>query len=847
MRNLGSVRRRALVTAAVVVAAALPPMAPSGLVAGQTCHPIQTEPDFRGVTPTPEGVLGFSLGSQEVTTAEASQYIAAVDGASDRVVSGTFGTSVEGRPLEWAIIGDPENVTPHGLDEIQAAVALLMDPTTPGTVAAQLSETTPAILLVQANVHGGEESGTDASLRILYELADRVDCVADRVLDNAIVVMIPIQNPDGREAETRRNAFSFDLNRDWFARTQPETDAKLDFLRQYPAQLDLDLHEFGLSYAFFPPNSDPVYHEHPDEAIEWINGLYGPALATEFERQKIRYFNFEPYDFFGVFFGDTVPTDAYHAAGMTIEKNNGDPLAQRLHEVYTVAMVSLFEAGTNKARILREWHASWVDAFQEGVAGELEPNAVFQKGHRLREPVPTAPVRHYFLLDDLDKQYELARLVRRLQRMDVDVYRLTGPLAVPDFHPYGRPATQATLPAGTYWIPMAQAHKHWVQAMLHEDTYIPHDVTFDVTAWSNPLLMNLEGGYSGAILQPPAAVVPPAAEPMPPPLPSELPSVAVFEGPGNTALESRAAVHWLFQEVWGLPFTFVTGADIAAGALAGQDVLVMPDQYSNSGLQALGVRGRKAIVQWVNGGGRLIAWEGSAEIATRIGASTAVLQMAQTNMPGSLVRVRLDEASPLAAGVGPSAWVMFENDPKMQPGLGTAPVTFPPADSEDFFVSGLDDGAGQLGATAAVADEPVGAGRSIVLTFDPAFRGWTEGTERILRNAVLGPDPAAAGRSPVAAGSKARRAAERAARQAALALPDAPSPWRVWVSPADVGTTRSLLGQYGAQFDEVPAAGKVLFLVANPEGLAFEEHPYAARLLRDLQRVGVEVAGFSAS
>ena len=33
--------------------------------------------------------------------------------------------------------------------------------------------------------------------------------------------------------------------------------------------------------------------------------------------------------------------------------------------------------------------------------------------------------------------------------------------------------------------------------MLHEETWIPFDVTYDVTAWSNPLLMNLDGGWSG--------------------------------------------------------------------------------------------------------------------------------------------------------------------------------------------------------------------------------------------------------------------------------------------------------------------------------------------------------------
>jgi murein tripeptide amidase MpaA len=81
-------------------------------------------------------------------------------------------------------------------------------------------------LWVTGNVHGNEESGADAALRVLYELADRKDCVVDRILANAIVVVLPIQNPDGRFYKTRRNVYGFDLNRDWFARTQPETDGQ---------------------------------------------------------------------------------------------------------------------------------------------------------------------------------------------------------------------------------------------------------------------------------------------------------------------------------------------------------------------------------------------------------------------------------------------------------------------------------------------------------------------------------------------------------------------------------------------------------------------------------------------
>ena len=819
------------------------------------CDPFQSPANFTGTIPTAGEVLGFELGSQEATVGQSDAYLQAIDDASDRVTSDTAGFSVEGRPLRYAIVGTPEHVSADGLAGIQDAIAKLRDPGTDPADAAALAETTPAILYVQANVHGGEESGTEALLRLLYELADRDDCVTDTILGNAIVVILPVQNPDGREADTRRNAFDIDMNRDWFAQTQPETNAKLELLRRYPPVLDLDVHEMGDYTYFFPPNSDPVYHEIADSANAWINDLYAPALAAEFERQKIRFFNYEPYDFFGTFYGDTVPTVAYGAAGMTYEKASKDPLATRMYEQYVTSLVAVFEAASNKQDILSDWHASWVQAEAEGEAGTLEPNEVFQKGHQVREQVPTgAVVRHYFLLEDQDHVYERQRLVHRLQQMDVQVYRLTEDLQVGDFRAYGRPAAETTLPAGTYWIPLAQPAKHWIQSMLNEDTYIPHDVTYDVTGWSNPLLMNVPGGSSAsAALDPVAAPADPVNEPAWPFEPGpNAPRLALFQGGGSTALESRGAVRWLFAERWGLDVNvdpddpandLVEGGDIAAGALDDYDVLVMPDGYPNYALNALGAKGKKALVQWTNDGGHVIAWEGSAEIATRIGVSTAVLQPSHTNMPGSLVRAAVDAASPLADGVGPFAWAMFEDDAVMSPGRGVAPVTFPEASSEDFFVSGLDAGAGELGGTAAVVDEAVGEGRATVFTFDPVFRGWTEGTQRIFWNALFGDDPfpGAAAR----AGSAPRAEDERVARTASERLPQVAAPFRLRIAKKDVVATDEVLASFGARWVRVPVSSGALYLIANPRELTAEEHPYITRLAGRLASHGVHVRSLS--
>jgi hypothetical protein len=829
--------RRTSLAVLVALVAAIPAAASVG--AAPACDPFTTTQTYLHQAPTATQVLGFPLGSQEVDAGQSNAYLDAVADASDRVISGTAATSVQGRALRYAVVGRSDRMTPSALATIRANATALRNPTISASQAAALEAATPEILWLSANVHGDEESGADAALQVMYELADRSDCVVTNVLDHAIVVILPIQNPDGREANTRRNAYGFDMNRDWFARTQPETDGKVETLRQYPPMLYVDAHEFGLQNYFFPPNADPEYHEIPDQAHQWINDLYSPAIAQQFTREKIHFFHGAPYDFFAIVFGDTVPTEGFGAAGMTFEKANFNDISVRFHEHFT-AMWASISAAANDTDVVRQWHDQYVQAYQEGQAGQLEPNAVFEKGHTLLQPVPTAPVRHYFLLNDPSRAYELQLLVRRLQRMDVSVYRLNAPLSVAHFHPYADPVLATTLPAGTYWIPMAQGQKHWIQAMLNEDTYIPFDVTYDVTAWSNPLLENLPGGWTGDVLSPNGSLVAAAAAPTWQSPPPGLPSIGLFEIPGSTAaFQAAGEVRWLFDTQWHVPYHDVTAADIQAG-LPGTDVLIVPNGYANYGLQALGAKGKKALLAWVKAGGRYVGWQGGAQIAAQTGVSTATLNASHTNMPGSLVRVTMDPGSPLDAGVGPTAWVMYQDDSLMVPGAGYAAAAFPAQGSPSFGVSGLAEGASQLAGSAAVVDETVGSGRSIVLSVDPTFRGWTQGTERILWNAVAGPDATGARAATL---PPARRAsAVRSARAAAEAIPQLGSAIRIGVARADARTTANALRSYGAHFvRERLGSDGVLFLVANRRDLSAEEHPFFAPLVRDLTRSGVDL------
>jgi Zinc carboxypeptidase len=789
-----------------------------------------------------------------VTTAESDGYLLAVDRTSARVTSGVLATSVQGRPLRYAIVGDPANVTAKGLARVRRSAAALTDPATPAREAERIASEDPAILWIAGNVHGGEESGTDAALRVLYELADRNDCAAERILDEAIVVILPIQNPDGREADTRRNAYGFDMNRDWFARTQPETDDKIEFLRDYPPVLFIDAHEMGNAAGyFFPPNADPVYHEIADEAVGWINDLYGAAMQDEFDARGIPYFNYNVYDLFYTGYGDTVPANGFGAAGMTFEKTNSHPTPQRVFEQYLTQWTSLDRAAANKAAILRGWRRSWVDAVEQGARGELEPNAVYEPGNEIVREVPDIRVRHYFLrADDPDKTREVRALVRRLQRMDVEVRRLTAPLQVNDYTPYGRAARAVTLPAGTYWVPMAQRQKHWIQAMLHEESYTPVGYAYDIVAWSNPLLFNVAGGYSGQPLAPRSERASLLADPGHGEAPSDQPEIALYSmSPQfSRGIESSGWLRWLLDQ-WGVEYRDVSATDIAAGALAGAEVLLVPDGWALKdpnvpsdpyGYKDLGPKGREALAAWVAGGGRYVGWNDGAVLAAALGVSSARFTLGEDEgfvTPGSLFRVATDAHSPLVDGVGPFAWAMHLGGYVMRsPDPATMAVRYPDAGSADFFMSGEADGEAALGGTAAVIDERVGAGRTISFGFEPNFRAFTDGTQRILYNAIFGDDP---GTAVVARAAVRGRAAARA-RQLRVVR----EPVRIVVRPRGARRVRRLLARHDARYTVHRSRRRVAFVVANPGDRTGDEHPYARELAAKLRAARAPVVLFRA-
>ncbi len=99
----------------------------------------------------------------------------------------------------------------------------------------------PFRILFYAQQHGDEVSGKDALLYLIRDIARD----PSRLPADVDLWVMPMVNPDGAEAGTRRNAAGADLNRDHVTLFQPETQALHRVARRVKPHLAVDAHEFG--------------------------------------------------------------------------------------------------------------------------------------------------------------------------------------------------------------------------------------------------------------------------------------------------------------------------------------------------------------------------------------------------------------------------------------------------------------------------------------------------------------------------------------------------------------------------------------------------------------------------
>lgn len=108
-------------------------------------------------------------------------------------------------------------------------------------------------------------------------------------------------------------------------------------------------------------------------------------------------------------------------------------------------------------------------------------------------------------------------------------------------------------------------------------------------------------------------------------------------------------------------------------------------------------------------------------------------------VPGSVLKVSVDNTDPVAYGMASTADVFFENSPvfRMAPDAelrGVKPVAWFP--NATPLRSGWAWGQGYLEGTVAAAEAPMGEGKVLLLCVEAAFRGQPHGTYKLLFNSI---------------------------------------------------------------------------------------------------------------
>ena len=423
------------------------------------------------------------------------------------------GTSVLGTPFDYVVIGTPGNIANlDGGRNDQAFWTGVMDGSVSQAQALAQVNARPAFAWITGAPHGNEPAGGEASVKELYELAARTDCGNVQRLQNLDVFIQPVTAPDDRDHNNRTTAWDLDPNRDRGTVYMPENKALMGAITKYPGLFFIDAHQQSSGY-FFPPDQDAALNEISHPALDAIQNVIGPAIQGAFNDQTGQYRNYNTYDLFVPEYGDTVPSLLMGGAGMTYEKGNNENYGKQVYDHYLAMDTTVNVVADQKASLLTSWIKQWPEAVSQGQNCTVQNNTQvsppvvdqYEIGQSSIDQEPNVNVCGYYYLPG-QHSGDVAQTIKDLQFVGVKVYRLNQPVTVPGVHTFGDFNINAvegqgspdltktqTLPAGTLYIPLAQGTKHWIQAVLDENPYLPFNYFYDEVTWSYSLLRGFSG------------------------------------------------------------------------------------------------------------------------------------------------------------------------------------------------------------------------------------------------------------------------------------------------------------------------------------------------------------------
>ena len=431
--------------------------------------------NFDAAIPTPEKFLGYPTGTHHTRHDKLVEYFKELDRLSDKVTLQVIGETFEHRQQIVAIFTAASNH--QRLEEIRTAHLAGQSTGSTGNI--------PLVIHLGYNVHGNEPSSSEAAMLTAYYLTASQSEEAGTWLKDMVILLDPVINPDGRDRHThwvnmhkaspavadpldrehteiwpggRFNHYWFDLNRDWFLGTFPETRNRIKFFHHWRPYVQTDHHEMGTNATFyFDPGEDasnnPIV---PGFLYKTIYPKYAQYFSKAADKIGSMYFTKEAFDKLYPGYGSSY-INFYGGAGFLFEQASSRGHVQ---ETTTIPITFAFT--------IRNQFISSLTIIRASLAEKLQLLKLRKEFYRVsREQASASAVKGY-LFGDANDETRTRAFVDMLLVHEIEVYE----------------AGSKSIDGKGFYVPADQANYLMVRSVFEKQITYVDSSFYDASAWS---------------------------------------------------------------------------------------------------------------------------------------------------------------------------------------------------------------------------------------------------------------------------------------------------------------------------------------------------------------------------
>ncbi|MFW5816151.1 MAG: M14 family zinc carboxypeptidase [Wenzhouxiangella sp.] len=434
---------------------------------------------------TPADFLGFDPSERHLRHDQVVAYLDYLAEVSDRVSIEQIGRSHGLRPLKLLVFSSPERQS--RLSELRA-----------DRVRASRAGDGPPVIWLGYAVHGNEASGVSAALITAWYLAAARNAEVADWLDQALILMEPVLNPDGvdrfahwvnmhrgvhpvsdpadREHHEnwpngRTNYYWFDLNRDWLPLVHPESRARLAQYHAWRPHVVTDHHEMGPNSTYFFQPGVPERNNPLTPARNFaLTARIAEYHARRLDEAEEPYYTRESFDDYYAGKGSTYP-DLTGSVGILFEQGSVRGHVQETE----YGRRSFAEAVANQVR-------TSLSSIEGGIAQADELIAYQAEFFRSARQDADRDRNEGWIFGDAGDPARGRALVELLLRHAITVAPVTEEVTIA-----GRPQ-----PVGTAWaVPAEQDQYRLLRSVFEPVTELSMETFYDVSTWPLGLSFDL--------------------------------------------------------------------------------------------------------------------------------------------------------------------------------------------------------------------------------------------------------------------------------------------------------------------------------------------------------------------